>query len=65
MKNSYIHGYDLRENTRLQDQASTLVELLSCDTSYPAGSAILAAGCGICVALQISLTEHLSIVGTG
>jgi ubiquinone/menaquinone biosynthesis C-methylase UbiE len=47
MKISYIHGYDPRENIRLQDQASTLVELLHSDTSYPAGSAILEAGCGI------------------
>ena len=34
MKISYIHGYDPRENIRLQDQASTLVELLHSDTSY-------------------------------
>jgi ubiquinone/menaquinone biosynthesis C-methylase UbiE len=47
MKISYIHGYDPRENIRLQDQASTLVELLHSDTSYPAGCAILEAGCGI------------------
>ncbi len=47
MKISYIHGYDPRENIRLQDQASTLVELLHSDTSYPAGSAILEAGCGV------------------
>ena len=43
----YVHGYDQRENIRLQDQASTLVELLHSDTSYPAGSSILEAGCGI------------------
>ena len=43
----YVHGYDLRENIRLQDQASTLVELLHSDTSYPAGSQVLEAGCGI------------------
>ena len=43
----YIHGYDLRENTRLQDQASTLNELLHSDTSYPAGSQVLEAGCGV------------------
>lgn len=47
MKISYIHGYDPRENIRLQDQASTLVELLHSDTSYPDGSAILEAGCGV------------------
>jgi ubiquinone/menaquinone biosynthesis C-methylase UbiE len=43
----YVHGYDQRENLRLQDQASTLVELLHSDTSYPAGSQVLEAGCGV------------------
>jgi SAM-dependent methyltransferase len=45
--NDYVHGYDLRENLRLQDQASTLVDLLHSDTSYPAGSVVLEAGCGV------------------
>jgi len=43
----YVHGYDPRENARLQDQAGALVDLLHADTSYPAGSAVLEAGCGI------------------
>lgn len=43
----YVHGYDPRENIRLQDQASTLVELLHADTFYPAGSRVLEAGCGV------------------
>jgi len=47
MNNTYVHGYDLRENIRLQDQASTLVELLHSDTAYPAGSCVLEAGCGV------------------
>ncbi|MFH0801125.1 MAG: class I SAM-dependent methyltransferase [bacterium] len=47
MNKAYVHGYDLRENIRLQDQASTLVELLHYDTSYPAGSRVLEAGCGV------------------
>jgi ubiquinone/menaquinone biosynthesis C-methylase UbiE len=47
MNKGYVHGYDHRENIRLQDQASTLVELLHSDTSYPAGSRILEAGCGV------------------
>ncbi len=47
MSNAYIHGYDTRENQRLQDQASTLVELLHTDTAYPAGSRVLEAGCGV------------------
>lgn len=47
MNSTYVHGYDHRENIRLQDQASTLVELLHSDTSYPAGSRVLEAGCGV------------------
>jgi ubiquinone/menaquinone biosynthesis C-methylase UbiE len=47
MNKAYVHGYDHRENIRLQDQASTLVELLHSDTSYPAGSRVLEAGCGV------------------
>jgi ubiquinone/menaquinone biosynthesis C-methylase UbiE len=47
MTEKYVHGYDLRENTRLQDQASTLVELLHSDTVYAAGSRVLEAGCGV------------------
>jgi trans-aconitate methyltransferase len=47
MKESYVHGYDPREALRLQDQASTLVELLHSDTIYPAGSRVLEAGCGV------------------
>ena len=42
-----MHGYDPRENARLQDQAGTLVDLLHSDTSYPAGSLVLEAGCGV------------------
>jgi len=45
--NTYVHGYDARENVRLQDQAATLVELLHGDTAYPAGSRVLEAGCGV------------------
>lgn len=47
MNKAYVHGYDQRENIRLQDQASTLVELLHSDTTYPAGSRVLEAGCGV------------------
>jgi SAM-dependent methyltransferase len=43
----YVHGYQTRENERLQDQAGTLVELLHADTAYPAGSTVLEAGCGV------------------
>ncbi len=47
MNDSYVHGYGTRENVRLQDQAGTLVDLLHSDTSYPAGSLVLEAGCGV------------------
>jgi SAM-dependent methyltransferase len=47
MTDTYVHGYESREMTRLQDQASTLVELLHGDTFYPAGSRVLEAGCGV------------------
>jgi trans-aconitate methyltransferase len=47
MNPAYVHGYDQRESTRLQDQASTLVELLHSDTRYPAGCRVLEAGCGV------------------
>jgi tRNA G46 methylase TrmB len=43
----YVHGYHPRENERLQDQAGTLVDLLHSDTSYPSGSVVLEAGCGV------------------
>ncbi len=44
---AYVHGYDPRESRRLQDQASSLVEILHWDTSYPQGSSVLEAGCGV------------------
>lgn len=47
MSNNYVHGYDQRENIRLQDQASTLEDLLHSDTHFPAGSRVLEAGCGV------------------
>jgi ubiquinone/menaquinone biosynthesis C-methylase UbiE len=47
MDRAYIHGYDQCENIRLQDQATTLVDLLHSDTSYPAGCQVLEAGCGV------------------
>ncbi|MFH0915168.1 MAG: methyltransferase domain-containing protein [bacterium] len=47
MNDTYVHGYDPREGARLLDQAGTLVDLLHSDTSYPRGSLVLEAGCGI------------------
>jgi SAM-dependent methyltransferase len=57
MTQAYVHGYDPRENLRLQDQASTLVELLHSDTAYPEGSSVLEAGCGV-GAQTIALAAH-------
>jgi ubiquinone/menaquinone biosynthesis C-methylase UbiE len=47
MSERYVHGYDPREALRLQDQATTLVELLHSDTAYPEGDTVLEAGCGV------------------
>ncbi|MCE5335187.1 MAG: methyltransferase domain-containing protein [Desulfobacteraceae bacterium] len=47
MKQAYVHGYDPKESIRLQDQASTLMELLHGDTTFPPGSTVLEAGCGV------------------
>jgi len=47
LSETYVHGYQPRENERLQDQAGTLVDLLHSDTSYPPGSLVLEAGCGV------------------
>jgi ubiquinone/menaquinone biosynthesis C-methylase UbiE len=47
MSSAYVHGYDETESTRLQDQASTLVELLHHDSSFPPESRVLEVGCGV------------------
>ena len=47
MNQAYVHGYTAPESQRLQDQASTLVDLLHADTSYPPGCSVLEAGCGV------------------
>ena len=44
---AYVHGYDERANERLHDQAQALIDLLHAGTSYPAGSVVLEAGCGV------------------
>jgi ubiquinone/menaquinone biosynthesis C-methylase UbiE len=47
VREAYVHGYDRRENERLQDQAGTLVDLLHHDTAYPSGNTVLEVGCGV------------------
>ena len=43
----YIHGYSQEETKRLNDQASTISELLHWDSLWEEGSLILEAGCGV------------------
>src|SRR5512137_2572869 len=57
MAEQYVHGYNPRESVRLQDQASTLEELLHHDTVYPAGSRVLEAGCGV-AAQTVALAKN-------
>lgn len=57
MTEGYVHGYDHGENSRLADQADTLVDLLHSDTAYPAGSRVLEAGCGV-GAQTVTLAER-------
>ena len=57
MSKAYVHGYNPRENERLQDQAGTLVDLLHANTAYPPGSVILEAGCGV-GAQTVTLAER-------
>lgn len=47
METTYVHGYSADEAQRLNDQANTLAALLHAGTSYPPGSRILEAGCGV------------------
>jgi len=47
VRTDYVHGYSDRERTRLDDQATTLTDLLHADTVYRSGSTVLEAGCGV------------------
>ena len=47
MGTDYVHGYTPAETRRLTDQAQTLADLLHEGTSYPPGSRVLEAGCGV------------------
>ena len=57
MTQGYVHGYHRDENSRLEDQAGALVDLLHADTAYPAGSLVLEAGCGV-GAQTVTLAER-------
>jgi SAM-dependent methyltransferase len=43
----YVHGYSERETRRLQEQSEILEPILHEGTSYPEGSNVLEAGCGV------------------
>jgi SAM-dependent methyltransferase len=47
MGTDYVHGYTPAETRRLTDQAQTLADLLHGGTTYPPGSRVLEAGCGV------------------
>jgi SAM-dependent methyltransferase len=47
MREAYVHGYRPREHERLREQAGALVDLLHFDSTYPSGSTVLEAGCGV------------------
>ncbi|MEU8226974.1 methyltransferase [Kribbella sp. NPDC048915] len=47
MGTDYVHGYTPAETRRLTDQAGTLAGLLHGGTTYPPGSRVLEAGCGV------------------
>jgi len=47
MSAGYVHGFEESEARRLRDQAESLTSLLHEDTRYPAGAAVLEAGCGV------------------
>jgi SAM-dependent methyltransferase len=44
---NYIHGYSEEETQRLNDQASSTAELLHWDSTWPDGSTVLEAACGV------------------
>lgn len=44
---TYVHGHDESEHRRLRDQAGALEALLHAGTTYPPGSTVLEAGCGV------------------
>lgn len=44
---SYIHGYSDEETKRLNDQATSISELLHWDSAWPEGSTVLEAACGV------------------
>lgn len=54
----YIHGFSEEESKRLNDQASSISELLHYDSVWPEGSTILEAACGVGVQTRIIATKN-------
>jgi cyclopropane fatty-acyl-phospholipid synthase-like methyltransferase len=60
----YVHGYTDIEARRLADQANMLARLLHADISFPAGSRVLEAGCGIgAQTIHLAANSPLCICG--
>ena len=47
MSDTYVHGYGEGEGVQLEDQASTLADLLHGGLSFAGGARVLEAGCGV------------------
>lgn len=47
MFEQYVHGYDVTERVRLQDQADTLVDLVHHGVSFEPGARVVEVGCGV------------------
>ncbi len=54
----YVHGYSEREALRLNDQATTLEDIIHNDTIFYKDSLILEAGCGVGAQTKIIATKN-------
>lgn len=54
----YVHGYSKREASRLNDQASTLDDIIHNDSIFPKDSLVLEAGCGVGAQTKIIATKN-------
>jgi len=63
-QNKYVHGYSRKEASRLNDQADTLEDIIHCDSTFPDGSLVLEAGCGVGAQTRIlsAKNPHLKII---
>ena len=54
----YVHGYSGREALRLNDQATTLEEIIHHDSVFENGALVLEAGCGVGAQTKIIATKN-------